>query len=193
MNIYSSLYESGIINPISKKYQWISNIEFFSKDKLEYYHKEIYDEMKMVMPFASTSGGDVFGWYVEDNQQLEYVVMCNHDDGESVFYAADICSAIFRKIIEFANEEEFSDGGVDDTITLSTAHKLIEGYIIAFSPYFKSEYIEQLKQLLNRPLKKVDDGCGYEYMALLDCYEVEEIIENLLRFDRLNEEFNCYE
>lgn len=193
MTNYDVLYENGVINPDSDNYIWISNMHFFSKKKFKYYLTEIYDDMINVIPFAKMSNGDVFGWECENGIQSEIVVMCNHDDGESIVYAPDLCSAIFRRILEFTNEEEFCETESDSCISLQELRKSILTYIDVFKPYFKKEYISILEELSRKPLKKVDDGCGYEYYALLSNDDLEDIINSSIYYTRLNEEFNCFD
>lgn len=192
MNKFDEMYADGIIDPASEKYVSLSGMEFFPADKYDYYVKDIYEDMKNVVPFAKDSGGDVFAWLVENGKQTEIVTRCDHDDGESVIYAEDICAAIFRRILEFCSEEEFSETGDEDTVSLQQLRDYLSQYINAFAPYFDEKYICVLKELAKKPLKEVDDGCGYEYMALLSEDELQDMIESTIDFDRLDEEFNCY-
>lgn len=193
MKSYNILYDKGIIDPDSNNYVWISNMIFLKKDKIQYYLTKIYDEMIDVVPFAKTSGGDVFGWYNKDGIKSDIVVMCHHDDGESIFYAPDLCSAIFRRILEFVNEEEFTQINNNNGITVEELHTTLLKYISVFSPFFKEKYIEVIKDLLSMPLKIVDDGCGYKYYALLTNQELDDLISENIDFGDLNKEFNCYD
>lgn len=192
-NKFDLMYNDGVIDPESEKSVWISGMEFFPKDKADHYINDIYEDMVNVIPFAKNSDGDIYGWLVEEGSQTGIVVLCDHDDGESTIYAQDISAAIFRRILEFCNEEEFSQEDDDDMISIDQLREYLSQYINAFAPYFDKSYISELEEMIKKPLKQVDDGCGYEYMALISEDELEEIIDRTIYFDRIDEEFNCYD
>ena len=114
MSKFDELYAAGIIDPNSEKCLYICDMEFFPKEKYEYYINDIYEDMQNVIPFAKNSGGDVYAWLVEDGKQTDIVAFCSHDDGESVIYAEDICAAVFRRILESCCEEELSEDEDDE-------------------------------------------------------------------------------
>ncbi len=78
-------------------------------------------------------------------------------------------------------------------MSLKELRDVLLNYIQAFTPYFSVNYIAILNELVTKPLKLIDDGCGYKYYALLTNEEVEEILINNISFEQLNKEFNCYE
>ncbi len=73
--------------------------------KLEIISDQIIN-LKVLLFFAKTGGGDLWAWNIDYLPGLP-VVYCPHDDDEGVFYADSLEAAIFRHILEFVSQNNF--------------------------------------------------------------------------------------
>ena len=194
--VYFELLDAGFLNPKSPNCIWISDMLWIRQEEIPrtYYHKE----MKYVMPFARTGSGDIYGWFLKD-PDLELIVICNHDDGESRFYAPNFISAIFRRIIEFSSEygfcmdDEKCEEASDWPITESHLKNMMKKYLDIFGSYFHPTWNEEIRCLISSSFKEYHEITGQTHPVLLFESEAKEKIKNLIPFENFDKSFNWME
>ena len=136
----------------------------------------------LIVPFAHTGGGDVWGWYIEDiNNPI--VVLCYHDDTIAKVYAKNFEEALFGHILEYVSESNI------DCIDEAKEHIL--NWKNAFGRYFKTEWNNEIENILSLELKQYKEirfKVNYKYNVLLTPQEVELLIQKYIFFDKMDSE-----
>ncbi len=166
-----------------EEYVWFDDMEWYSIDEIVNWRpEERIVSSPLIVPFAHTGGGDVWGWYIEDIDN-PIVVLCYHDDTIAKVYAKNFEEALFRHILEYVSESNI------DCIDEAKEHIL--NWKNAFGRYFKTEWNNEIENILSLELKQYKEirfKVNYTYNVLLTPQEVELLIQKYIFFDRMDSE-----
>lgn len=172
-------------------YIWFDDMEWLSHDQIINYEYDA-DRSRTVVPFAVTGGGDIWGWYLDDKERMP-VVLCCHDDVEGHFYAPFFEAALFRHILEFASQNNFSVGtGEPWEMELLVARKHLLHWKDTFGQWFASEWLAEIDRLLKLDLKLYQVGnkpSAGDYYLLITPEECGELVRKYLDFGLLDKTF----
>ncbi|MCB2362148.1 hypothetical protein [Clostridium estertheticum] len=176
---------------VSQKYLWLYDMRWLTCNKVINYEYD-EDESDSIVPFAYTSGGDKWAWYLEDKPLLP-VVFCPHDDDEGIIYAENIEAAVFRQILEFASQNNFNlEECKSWEMDVQMAKKHLVNWKNKFKKWFKKEWINELDKLISSDLKYYENKFARHtgrYYVFITPEEANEKIEKYLNFDLLNKPF----
>lgn len=173
-------------------YLWLNDMEWYRCEDIRNYEYED-GEVKNIVSFAHTGGGDKWGWYLEESNRLP-VVLCYHDECEGMFYAENIEGAIFRNILEFVSDSLFYvDASKAESYQLNIVE--IRQYLLnwrrRFDKWFNKSWLEELDEFIKLKFKICHTKYG-NYYALLTPEEADEKIKKYLDFDLINKTFVWY-
>jgi len=164
----------------------------------EIINREIYDispKYRMV-PFAKNGAGDlyVFQLDMEVNGDVP-VTFFPHDETEAEVLSKNLQDFIFRQLLESLTEiDEYSmfDGDSEDDIK-----KNLHNQLNTHRKYLTSEQIEILEDIYQRDIfeysYKTPSGREFEAEGLLTFDELETLINQKIRFEKLNTKFDYTE
>ena len=103
-SVYQKMDECGFFN--LETYLWLDDMEWMSIDKIREYE---YDEgeSRLIIPFATTAGGDKWVWVVNDKHKEYSVGLCENAEVNGIYYAENTEDAILRHIIEYVTGSHF--------------------------------------------------------------------------------------
>ena len=190
-SVYQKMNEKGFFN--LETYLWLNDMEWMPIDKIKEYE---YDsgESKLIIPFASTGGGDKWVWVVNDENKEYCVGLCERAESNGNYYAKNTEDAIFRQIIEYVSDSNFylsKDKAKSYQVSEDELKIQLENWKKSFKGILNNEYINIIDNLSKLNLKYTKSKYG-EWYALLSMEEQDELIEKYIKFNLLDEEFECY-
>ena len=192
-SIYKKMNERGFTNPKNDSYLWLNEMEWMPIDKIKEYE---YDESetKSIVPFAITGAGDKWVWIVNDEDEEYSVGLCESAEPNGTYYAKNTEDAILRQIIEYVSSSNFyliKEEAESYQVNEDELKIQLEGWKNAFKGILNDEYIDIIDKLSELNLKHIK--CQYgEWYALLTLEEQDELIDKYIKFDMIDEEFECY-
>ncbi|MCL6456430.1 MAG: hypothetical protein K6T85_00340 [Gorillibacterium sp.] len=185
--IYIEMDQLGWLDTNHNNYLWVNDMEWYRCEEIQEYEYED-DELRNVVPFAHTGGGDKWGWYIEESGRM-FVVLCYHDDYEGTVYAAKIEGAIFRSILEFLSNSYFyinPNEAKSYQYSAVEIREFLSDWRSRFHKWFEASWLRELDELLQMDLKLCRTKHG-DYYALLTPEEANEKIVKYLNFDMLDQ------
>lgn len=189
-NMFIFMNDSGWLNSNESKYLWVYDMRWIDCKKIQSYNYE--DEADNIVPFAYTSGGDIWAWYLKNDLDLP-IVLCPQDDEEAIFYAKDLQSAIFRQILEFASQNNFyviESDGESWQMDENTAKRYFIDWKTRLMQWFDYEWIKVLDNLIDSNLKYCEVSFRNhtdKYYAFISQEELKSLIDKYIKFDLLDE------
>ncbi|MCF0159081.1 MAG: hypothetical protein HUJ83_11295 [Veillonella sp.] len=187
---YNTLNKLGYINPNADTYLWLDDMEWMSSDEINNYKYE-EGELRSLIPFAHTSGGDKWVWIKISGEDDYAVGLCETEEVYGIYYAKNTEAAIVRQIIEYVagsnfyiNENDAKSYQIsEDQLKL----QLLE-WMHILKDIISEENIRLISDLRKKHLKQTNSKYGNWY-ALLSKEEEEELIKEYIGFDMLNQRF----
>lgn len=178
-------------------YVWFNDMEWYTLNEIVKWEEEKEKERHIVnspliIPFAHTGGGDVWGWYIKDIES-PVIVQCYHDDIIGTVYAKNLEEAIFRHILDFVSDCNFyTSNGKSYQMDCDSAKECLLEWRNKFGSYFKSDWINEIDKILTLNLKHYKETrfptVNLEYETFLTPQEAEELIQKYLKFDKMDTE-----
>lgn len=154
--IFDRLYAAGVLDPVSAQYLWLPDMECFPPEDAKHYRDEYCTSgvLKGLTAFAASSAGDLFCWDSHDR-----VWLVPPDDGMRVYYAASLGDAVYRRLLEFANDafgnicsdeekQALPPGEADCVISQSEALALLADYDTGFQELLSAGQHDVLRALI---------------------------------------------
>lgn len=188
-NIFIEFNKLGWLNSENDSYLWLDGMEWLDIKEIYNYEYE-KGEIRNIVPFAVTGGGDKWVWYLEENKIIS-VAICYHDEVKGVFYSENLESAIFRNILEYVSDSCFyknEDEAESYQIGIVELRELLNDWINKLKKWLDRSWINELEELKTLEFKYCHTDYG-DYYALLTPKEVNDKIKQYLNFDSLDKTF----
>lgn len=99
--LFDQFYSAGVLDPGSEQYLWLPDMECFPPEEAKHCRNEYCTSglLSGLTAFAVSGAGDLFCWDAHDR-----VWLVPPDAGMRVYYAASLGDAVYRRLLEFAND-----------------------------------------------------------------------------------------
>lgn len=196
-DLYEKMHELGFLYP-NPNAVWMPEMEWMPYEKV--LHSQPEDNVtNAVLPFAFTGGGDPYV-FIENGSYEPYIGRHFEPEPDGEYYAFNFEDAIFRTIIEYAEEPAIwldenwnlknPLESVDDC--LKERHEQLLKYCQIYDSLLRPSYLDVIERLATLPYQKCTfDGNGH-WLALLSAKEAEALIMQYLYFDLINKPFPWY-
>ena len=190
---YNLLEKMGYINPNSDIYLWLDDMEWMSPYEINNYKYE-EGEIRSLIPFAHTSGGDKWVW-IKISGEDEYAVgLCETEEVYGIYYAKNTEAAIVRQIIEYVAGSNFyinKDDAKSYQISEKQLKVQLQEWIHILKDIISEENMRLISDLSKKHLKQTNSEYGNWY-ALLSEEEEDKLIKEYIGFEMLNQQFASY-
>lgn len=179
----------GWLNSENDNYLWLDDMEWLDIQEIYEYEYE-NGEIRNIVPFAVTGGGDKWIWYIEDDK-ITSVGLVYHDDINGKFYSENLEGAIFRNILEFVSDSCFyidEDDAESYQISIDELRALLSDWINKLRGFFQEAWVRELEKLQSLDFKYCHTDYG-DYYALLTPKEAKDKIKHYLDFNLLDKTF----
>ena len=173
--------ERALVNPPALMIAHAQVEWWLPEDIVNWDAPEHFDPAHKLVPFASTSTGDMWCWYQKDGD--ETVVLAPHDENGATHFAPDLEAFLLRHMIQ-AFAEMVEDDGTD--FTLAQRSEAARANVRTVTPYLNEGWVALLEELAARPLVRDDE---WDCLSLLNQDEAITLIQTELDMPTLGETF----
>jgi hypothetical protein len=170
-------------------FQWLTLEDMATWEPPDYWKQE-----HVFVPFARTARRDLWCWYPPwTTDSKTPVVLAHNDRNEAESRASDFEALLVREMLE-----TFAGVYHDDDLCLPVKRlqehaadrlrKILRANVETLRPYIRGEWTSLLSGLLDRPFIEIADQNATS-MALLDEWELQEILHREMPFPRAGEVF----
>ncbi len=174
IDLYNTMQKSGTFDPESNNYIWIRDMEWIDPKQIENYKGEVPEN---VIPIAVTGAGDV--WGINDNK----IILYYHDDDEELYYADNLINAVFRAIVEYLSDNDFTAESENDENNAVCAAMYVKKYTEIFLGYFSDEQINDLREIIKNNINEFHYNNGSVYHSFISVEEADKIIKKYINTD----------
>lgn len=192
-DLYRKMNELAYINPLSKQFVWMYDMEWMDyKEVMNYNYEE--GESQEILPFAFTGGGDKWV-FVENNTKEPYIGRCYGGEAEGEYCAKNLEDAIFRSIIEFVSSTCIAikeDGKIGTKFfTEEQVKDILKDYLKIYNDLLSKDYLDVIEYLTTLSFNE----CSFanaQWYALLSLEEMDIIIKRYLTFRLMDNTFEWF-
>lgn len=159
-----------------------SQVEWWlPEDMVNWDAPDHFDSAHRLLPFASTSTGDLWCWYQKGGE--ESIVLAPHDENGATYFAPDLEAFLLRHMLQ-AFAEILEDDGTG--FTRAQRSEAARANVRVLAPYLNEGWLELLTELCARPLVRDDE---WDCLGLLSRDEAITLIQTELDMPTLGESF----
>ncbi|MFG6376895.1 MAG: hypothetical protein K1W19_00980 [Lachnospiraceae bacterium] len=187
-DLYRKMNKLGYLDYFSKHYIWMYEMEWMPyKEVMNYKYEE--DMTKEVLPFAFTSGGDLWA-FIENGTSHPHIGRYYHPEEDGEYCAKNFEDAILLDIIEFACSSSVLLNENGEAVSEIFSEQQIVCYLKEYYKVYQGllcqEYLDIIEYLSNLHFKKCSFHSSH-WLALLSDGEADVMINRYLNFPKMGQ------